>query len=148
MPNQWLWIIGCYAEPNHWFRIAPHDTQTLAQNNTPWFITTCSALHTMILNHLLSITHHDSQPLARDSSPWLKTTCSALHTQASGCESWCVKLSQRLLMFVCYAEPVVVNHCELWYLTMIHNHYPSMLIYDSQPLPQHNKPWLTITGSS
>jgi hypothetical protein len=29
---------------------------------------------------------------------------------ASGCESWCVMLSQWVCIMVYYAEPVVVNH--------------------------------------
>ena len=41
---------------------------------------------------------------------------------ASGCESWCAKVSQGLLIIVSYAEPVVVNDgvlfwasgCESW----------------------------------
>jgi hypothetical protein len=41
---------------------------------------------------------------------------------ASGCESWCVILTQWLLVMMCIAEPVAVNHgllcctsgCESW----------------------------------
>ena len=41
---------------------------------------------------------------------------------AIGCESWCVILSQWLLVMMCIAEPVAVNHdlfccasgCVLW----------------------------------
>ena len=32
---------------------------------------------------------------------------------ASGCESRCAMLSHWLWIIVCFAEPVVVNHCEL-----------------------------------
>ena len=32
---------------------------------------------------------------------------------ASGCDSWCVMLSQWLCLMVCYAEPVVVTHGEV-----------------------------------
>jgi hypothetical protein len=32
---------------------------------------------------------------------------------ANGFDSWCVMLSQWLLIMVCYAEPVVLNHGEL-----------------------------------
>ena len=42
--------------------------------------------------------------------------------RASGCESWCVLLSQWLFIMVCIAEQVIVNHdecycascCESW----------------------------------
>ena len=42
--------------------------------------------------------------------------------QASGCESWCVMLTQWLLIMDCYAVPKVMNHgvlygasdCESW----------------------------------
>jgi hypothetical protein len=33
---------------------------------------------------------------------------------ASDCESCCVMLSQCLLITLCYAEPVVVDHCMLY----------------------------------
>ena len=32
---------------------------------------------------------------------------------ASGCDSWCVMLSQWLLIMKCIAEQVIVNHGEL-----------------------------------
>ena len=34
--------------------------------------------------------------------------------RASGCESWCVLLSQWLLIMVCIAEQVIVNHGEFY----------------------------------
>jgi len=58
---------------NHWLSITHHDTQPLAQHNTPQFTTTGSAKLTMIHNHWLSIAHHDSQLLSQyntlDSQP-------------------------------------------------------------------------------
>jgi hypothetical protein len=76
---------------------------------------------------------------------------------ASGCESWCVILSQWLWIMVCYAEPVVVNHgvldwasgCESWcamlgqWLLII---LLSITHHQSQPLAQHYTPWLKTTG--
>jgi hypothetical protein len=68
MLSQWLWIMVCYDElvvmnhglvcwasrceswcvmlrqwHHHWHGIPRHDSQTLAQHNTPWFTTTGSA---------------------------------------------------------------------------------------------------------
>ena len=37
----------------------------------------------------------------------------------SGCESWCVMLSQWLWIMVCYAEPVVVNHGVLCWASVV-----------------------------
>jgi hypothetical protein len=64
---------------NHWLIIAHHDSQPLAENNTPRFTTTGSAkqndlqtlaqYNTMIRYHWLSITQHYSQPLAQHNSP-------------------------------------------------------------------------------
>jgi hypothetical protein len=148
MLRQWFWIMVCYSGPvvvnNGVFTttrsfITHHDSQPLAQHNTPWFTTTGSALHTMISNHWLIIAPHNSQPLAHYVilSQWLwimvwyaepvfVNQC-ALYW-AKGCESWCVKLSQWLLITDCYAVPKV-HH-------------------DSQPLAQHNTPWLITTGSA
>jgi hypothetical protein len=33
---------------------------------------------------------------------------------SSGCELWCVMVSQYLLMMLCSYEPVVVNHALSW----------------------------------
>jgi hypothetical protein len=83
----------------------------------------------MIHNHCLRITHHDSQPLAQHNTPQCTTTgsnqwmwmidCHAVpkvvnHGDlcwASGCESWCVILSQWLWIMVWYARP---SSCESW----------------------------------
>jgi hypothetical protein len=35
----------------------------------------------------------------------------------SGCESWCVILSQWLLVMICIAEQVIVNHGEFYYVS-------------------------------
>jgi hypothetical protein len=94
MLNKWLWIMMCYAEPvavNHgvlrwgsgceswcamlrqslWimvYHVEPVivnlDSQPLAQNNTPLFITTGSAYHTTIHNHWFSKTSYHLKPLA------------------------------------------------------------------------------------
>jgi hypothetical protein len=54
---------------NHWLRITHHDSQPLAQNNTPSVTTTGSASLTIIHNHWLRVTQHDSQPLAKNNTP-------------------------------------------------------------------------------
>jgi hypothetical protein len=74
MLSQRLWIKVHTKTHNHWLSIAHHDSQPLAQHNTPWFTTTSTALHTMIHNHWFSITHHSSQPLAQYITPWFTTT--------------------------------------------------------------------------
>jgi hypothetical protein len=62
------------------------------------------------------------------------------YTDPSGCESWCVMLSQLLWIMVCYAKPVVVNH--VCYAE------PNSCESCCEPLAQHYTPWLTITGSA
>jgi hypothetical protein len=96
-------------------RITHHDSQPLAQHSTPWCIATGSALHTMIHNYWLGITHIVSyyEPVVMNHG----VLC-----WSSGCGSWCVMLSLRLWIMVCFDEPVVVNHgvlcwacgCESW----------------------------------
>jgi hypothetical protein len=64
--NQWLWIMVCSAEPvvvNHGelcitrhdshplAQYSTHNSQPLAQNNSPWLTNTCTAKHTMINSH-------------------------------------------------------------------------------------------------
>jgi hypothetical protein len=157
---------------NHFLSITNNTSKELVQHNTPWFTTTgsvntpwftttCSLSSlTIIHNHWLSIIHHDSQPLA------------------SGCESWCVMLSQRLWIMVWYAEQVVVNHFEWWWASgceswcvMLSQWLWIMVSYDepvmvnhgvlwwdsgceswctmhSQPLVHNNTPWFTTTGSA
>jgi hypothetical protein len=117
---------------NHWLSITNHDSQQLVRHSTPWFPTTLLRIihhdsqpldfsyHTMIHNHWLRITHHDSQPLAQHNSPWFTTTAqnnTTWFTTAIGCESWCAKLSQWLKVMLCYAEPVVVNHYVLFWVS-------------------------------
>jgi hypothetical protein len=149
-----LWIIVGYTAPvavnllcmthTHWLSIAHHDSQPLAQHYTPWLTITCSALHTMIHNHWFSLTHHNSQPLNQYIAQWFTAT-----------------------IMLCYAEPVVVNHCvlcwgsgyELWWVMlrqwlwiMVCNAEPVVLnhgvlywannwhsITNSQPLAQYNQ---------
>jgi hypothetical protein len=124
MLSQWLWIMVCYAErvvvncvELCWASgcgcescCAHHDSQPLYQHTTWWFTTTGSAYHTMIYNHWFSINHHDSQPLCYSEPVFVNDSelC-----WASGCESWCVMLSELLWIMVCYDEPVVVNCVEL-----------------------------------
>jgi hypothetical protein len=135
--SQWLLIMVCFTEPV----------------NTPWLITTGSVNHTMIHNHWLSIAHHDSQPLARNTMPRFTTFGSVCYTEAvvvnhgvlywsSGCESWCVFLSQWLWIMGYYTERVVVNHGGIYWASGCIAHH------DSQPLAQHDSPWFTATGSS
>jgi hypothetical protein len=148
--SQWLLVMMCIAEPvsvNHglfcWLRIIHHYSQTLAQNNTPWFTTTVSALHTMTHNHS-----------DQYSTAWFTTTCytepvvvnHGVLCGASGCESWCFIRSHWLWIMVCYTEPVVVSHdvycwasgCESWFVLLCqwlwHNHWLGIINYDSQPL--------------
>jgi hypothetical protein len=100
----------------------------------------------MIHNRWLSIAHHDSQPLAKHNSPCFATFGTAFQSMihshwlifwASGCESWCDML-----------RIVVVNRDVLcWANTMIYYHWLSIRRHNSQPLVQHNNPWLTTTGS-
>ena len=44
---------------------------------------------------------------------WASRSESRSARYANKCESWWTLLSQWLWIMVCYAEPVVVNHCEL-----------------------------------
>jgi hypothetical protein len=149
MLSQWLWIMVCNAEPvvvNHgvlcrargcelWC-ITHHNSQPLAQHCTPWLTTTGSALHTIIHNYLLSI-----KPVVVNHG---------ISYGASGRESWCIILSQWLLVMMCIAESVDVNHgllccasgCDWWWVmhTIIHNHLLSITHHDSQPLVQYNSP--------
>jgi hypothetical protein len=77
----------------------------------------------MIHNHWLSITHHDTQPLAQNSMwLWIMVYYAeqvvmyyVVLCWASGCEPWCVILSQWLWIMVCYAEARLLNHGELWW---------------------------------
>jgi hypothetical protein len=121
---------------NHRFRITCHDSQPLAQHNTPRITQTGSVYHIMINNHWLIIAHHHSQPLSQ------------YFCWTSGLESWCVMLSKWLWLMVCNAEQVVVSHGELCWAHMIHNHWVSITHHDSQPLAQHYTPWLTATRIS
>jgi hypothetical protein len=46
---------------------------------------------------------------------WASRWESRIERCASRCESCCAMLSQSLWIAMCYAEPVVVNHWELWW---------------------------------
>jgi hypothetical protein len=138
MLSQWLWIIVCHSELvtlNHGVLC------TARQHSSQWFTTTCTAKLTMIHNHFLSIIHHDSQPLTHHNSQWITSNGLAKHNMihnqwlsmrnsdsqqraemvvnhcefccASGCEPLWAMLSQWRWIMVCYAEPVVLKHCEL-----------------------------------
>jgi hypothetical protein len=79
---------------NHWLSTTHHDLQSIAQDYTPWFTINCSGLHTMIQNHLLRITHVSfAGPVG---------VSHGVQWWASGCELWCVMLSQWLLIMDCY----------------------------------------------
>jgi hypothetical protein len=151
---------------NLWHSIANHDSQPLAQNNTPWFV----------VNHGLSCR-------ASGCESWLIMLTSGCESWwvmlsqwfwimlfydepvvvnhvvlcwASVCESWCVILSQWLWIMVCYIKPVVVNPsvscwasgCESWcgilsqWLWIM---WVSIPHHDIQRLAQNNSPWVTIT---
>jgi hypothetical protein len=138
---------------NHWLSIAHHDSQPLAQHNSPWRTTFGTAWQTMIHNHWHIITHNDSQPLAQHSTPWFTTTGSEQYTMihnhwlnhgvllwGSDCESWCAMLSQWLCIMVCYVEPVVVNHCVLcwasgceWWCVML-SQWLLIMVCNTEPV--------------
>jgi hypothetical protein len=151
---------------NHWLRITHHDSQPLAQHNTPSFTTTCSDKHNMI--HLNWGSGYESWCVILRQWLWIKV-CTAepvvvnhgVLCWARGCESWCVMMSQWLWIMVCYAEPVVVYHgvlcwasgCESWGVILsrvVVNHCVvcSATHHDSQQLAQNNTPWFTTTGSA
>jgi hypothetical protein len=97
---------------NHWLSTTNHDSQTLIRHDTPWFPTTG-----------VSIAHHDSQLLCSNNTSRFITTELTIGLWitvsydepmvvnhgvlcwASGCESWCVILSQWLWIMLCYSEP-------------------------------------------
>jgi hypothetical protein len=113
---------------NLWHSMTIHDSQPLAHHSIQWFTTSGSELHTMTHKHWLRITHHVSKVVVNhDVLCWVLwlwiMVCYAepvvvnhgLLCWASGCESWCVILSQWLWVMVCNSEPEVVNHCVLWW---------------------------------
>jgi hypothetical protein len=156
---------------NHWLRITQHDSQPLAQLSTPCFTTTGSALHNMTHNHWVSITHLKvcyAKPSGCESWCIMLSKVVVNHSLlcwASGCESWFIMLSMWLWIMVCYANP---SGCESWCImlstmthnhpdqyitpwltttgsvwhTMIHNHWFIITRHKSQPLAQHNNPWV------
>jgi hypothetical protein len=158
MLSQWLWIMVSYIEPvtvnhgllcyasgceswwamlstvrfsiahmihNHWVSITHHDSQPLAQHYTPWLTAT-----------RISIAQHDSPSVCIAEQVIVnygEFTVSMVVNDGvlcwvSGCELWCVMLSQWLIIMVCYTEPVVVNYgvlcwasgCESWCVILVY----------------------------
>jgi hypothetical protein len=80
----------------------------------------------------------------------------------SGCESWCVMLSQwlwimvtRCVLLSAITQTQSAQYNTTWFTTarfniahMIHNHWLSIAHHDSQQLAQHYTPWFTITRIS
>jgi hypothetical protein len=90
---------------NHCLIIINHDSQPLAEHNTPWLTGGCESWWEMRSQCLWIMIWFDGLVVVnRGELCW-----------ASGCKSWCVMLSQWLWIMVYYAEPVVVNHGELWW---------------------------------
>jgi hypothetical protein len=111
---------------NRWFSIAHHTSHPLAQHNSPWLTTTCSALHTINHNHLLSTTHHDSQPPVFFLHPNLKIKKA---TENTVCNIWS-QCALWLWVMVCNAEPVSVNHGGLCWASGCE----SCVLYWTEPL--------------
>jgi hypothetical protein len=144
---------------NHWLSITHHDSQPLAQNNTPSFTTTashgvlfwdigCESWCTMLGQWVWIVVCY-AEPVVVNHGVlfW-----------ASGCESWWVMLSQWLWIIVSDDEQVVVNHdllcwasvCESLFFML--SQWLWIMVYDTEPEATwpssltiiHNH-WLSIT---
>jgi hypothetical protein len=156
-----------------WIMVAQHNSHSLTQHNTPsfttidtvnspWFTITCSAIHTMINNHWYSKTHLDSKslPLMLYQRLWIMASYTkpvdvnhGVLCGASGCESWCVLLSQWCIThydshpLAQQSSPWLTTTCSALH-TMIHNQLFRITHHDSQSLAQDYTPWFTTTGSA
>jgi hypothetical protein len=84
-------------------------------------------------NHWLNIANHDLQPLIRHTTIWFTTTALSIahHGElcwASGCQSYCVMLGNRMWIMVSYDGPVFGNHVLLYWA----NGYESWCVILSQ----------------
>jgi hypothetical protein len=124
---QWLWIVVCYAE------------SVVMNNGLLFWASGCETWCVILSQWLIIMGYHAEPVVVNHGVLWW----------ASGCESWWVMMSQWLWIMVCYDEPVVVNHGVLCtaYHTIIHNHWLIITHHSSQPLAQHDNPWLSTTGS-
>jgi hypothetical protein len=136
MLRQWLWITMCYTEPmvlNHCELCWASGCETLWVMLRYWLWIIVSNAEPVVVNHCVlcwagcvGIMVCYAKPVVVNQCVMLSRVCgnqcvlfwasgweSRWESYASGCESWCILLSQWLWITMSYYVPVGVNHCYL-----------------------------------
>jgi hypothetical protein len=142
--------------------IVYHDSQPLAQNNTPWLLwwaSGCESWWVMLSQWLWIMVYHAEQVVENHGlSCWAIVVNPGELCCDSGYESWCAMLSQWFWVMVCNAEAEVVNHGVLWWASgceswsvMLCQRLWIMVSYSEPVVVNHGvlwwAAWSTTTGS-
>jgi hypothetical protein len=133
MLSQWLWIMGCYAEPV----VVTHGELCCARGVNHCVLCWASGCESWCANlsHWLCIMLCYAEPVVVNHYVLFWT---------SGCESWCIILSQWLWIrsITHHVSQPLAQHRTPWLTTTLLR----ITHHDSQPLAHHNSPWFTTTA--